>query len=533
MYIELLRNFAYYFNFTKKYISTMRWLFTFIVCLLLTNHLISQSLVGVQSNYSGSGYMALNPAELVSSNHYFDFTLFSVTASVDNDFMFVYNKDLTPYLFDRLIAHNFDNSWPKVRKGDKVFNYDFHNNSKNKNLFEAIDINLFSCMFALNKKTALAFSINNRIYSNVTNIPSEIPMMMTYEFDSTFWNDNFSSNKKIRIANLDWSEIAIAYSRNIYERFLKKIDVGVTGKFLIGYAEAAATIDNVNFMIFNSDSLRINNSDAYLAYSLPFDYSLPFEDYNNEYGSFNKLLNKIKENSGIGFAFDLGFVYTKKADTKISNARRRCMLPKSNYQWKLGISLTDIGAITFNKNAVEHHFLINDKILSAQNFDSISCFQDLTDTLSKMSYGTTDKSFVSNKVVIGLPTSLNLQFDYRLVKNFYVKLFWIQPFRLFKYSVTKVPKIAISPRYESDLIDFGIPVTLYNYSHANVGFFFRIACLTIGTENVGALCGFGKSHGTELYVSLKFYLTKGHCLGPERDACWSESAFVRNKEQHK
>lgn len=515
-------------NLIEKDICVMRCFFIFITCVLLANNLISQSLVGVQSNYSGSDYMALNPAELVSSNHYFDFTVFSANVSVDNDFMFVYNKDLTQYMFNHLIVHNFDSIWPRVRKGDRTFNYDFHDNSKDKKAFEAFDLNLFSCMFALDKKSTMSFSINNRIYSSITDVPWEMPIIATYGIEETsFWNIDYSSDNKIQMTNLDWSEIAVAYSRNIYEHLRKRVDVGATGKFLIGYAGAAATIENANYTILNADNIHINSGDAHLAYSLPFDYSLPFEDYSNEYGTFNKLLNKIKENSGIGFAFDLGFVYTK------TNAIRRCSRPKSNYQWKLGISLTDIGAITFNKNAAEHHFIMNDNILNTQNFDSISCFQDLTDTLSKISYGETDKSYVGNKVVIGLPTSLNLQFDYKLVKNFYVKLFWIQPFRLFKYSVTKVPKIAISPRYESDRIDFGIPVTLYSYSHATVGFFFRIACLTIGTENLGALCGFGKSHGTELYVSLKFYLTKGHCYGPENDACWSENAYVRNKGKNK
>ena len=243
--------------------------------------------------------------------------------------------------------------------------------------------------------------------------------------------------------------------------------------------------------------------------------------------------NKIIENQGFGFALDLGFVYTKKTDARISNAKRPCMSSKNDYKWKLGISLTDIGAITFRKNAAEHHFLTEDGDFNIESLDTVACLQDVIDSLSNVSYGNTSESHLSDKFRMGLPTSLNLQLDYKLIEKFYVKLLWVQPFRLFKYSVTKVPKLAVAPRYESDLIDFGVPVTLYNYSHINVGAFLRVACLTVGTENLGAFLGFGKSHGAELYVSLKFYLTKGHCLGPKRDACWSEGISSRNKAKRR
>jgi hypothetical protein len=64
-----------------------------------------------------------------------------------------------------------------------------------------------------------------------------------------------------------------------------------------------------------------------------------------------------------------------------------------------------------------------------------------------------------------------------------------------------------------------MPVSWFNYQQLRLGLALRIYSVTIGTEKLGTLLGFGKLDGLDAYFDFKINLEKGRCLSWEKSAC--------------
>lgn len=481
----------------------------------------AQSLIGLQSNYAGSHAVNMNPASLTTSNIFMDIGLFSFGAITYNDFMYVKSKDFRNFIF------NSDHSWPEYydNKGNKTY-YLYNQNRNSKNLNEAIDLNLFSSMYNINGISAIGFSINNRVYSSARHIPWEIPMILTQSLDSSYYN-HYSSTNSI-VSNMEWSEIALSYSRTIYEHYQNKLDVGVNLKFLMGYAAAVFDMRNIDYEINNDIIILVNSFDADIAYSIPLNY-------NQAFANTAKLFNSDRMIKGWGGAADIGIVYTKKQDCiKPKKRRQSSLYPITKYYWRLGLSLLDLGSIKYKNNAELHHFETGIKTFFNLNaFDKPENFEKLAHLMSATYYNDDSlKSKISDKFVVGLPSAVSIQFDWNFAKNSYLNATVIQPINLFEYSVSRSASIMLAPRYESEYFEATIPVILNDYKHLLIGASVRYMFLTIGTENIASFLGIGKLNGLDIFISLKYNLEKDKGFFT-RDTCYSNNIKTYKKRSKK
>ena len=485
---------------------------------IITN---SQSLVGTQSNYSGTRSLFVNPSMMTNSHVYMDFSPFSFGLSVYNDYMYIKGSDVSKMLFNK--THPI----PEYQFRGEETNFLLYDNPNNKpkNLYESLDVNLLGFMYNIGGNQAVGFSLNGRVYTSANNVPYEIPGIGIYGIeDSTFYKKYSSSD--VRISTMEWAEIAFAYSRKIYERYLTRIDAGVSVKYLLGYSAVAGNMNSLSYEILSEDSVIVNTFDADLAYSIPINYDVPFT---------SDLVFDKSMVRGDGIAFDFGFTYIQK---KVAYSRKKrllasCMQEKLNYQWKLALSIMDLGFINFDKNAMENRFYKNeDLFFDVSMYDDIETFDDLSKMMSGIYYnGDSLASRVGANFKMGLPTTLRIQFDYNLAQNIFVNASFVQPLKLLKYSVEAIPQILLEPRYESDHFDFSIPITLRNYRHLCIGAAARFDFITIGTQNLASYLGFGNVNGMDLFISLKFNFIKGRCTEDKFDACWS--ADVRKPKRRR
>ena len=489
-------------------LKKIRFISFFLICLLFTTNVDSQSLIGSQSNYAGSHALSMNPASMTTSNLRFDIGLFQLGVMVYNDYAFVRSSDAMKVVLTQgryAPVYIVDGK----EKDYLVYDNPYH---RPRNLYESLDISILNMMYDIDGKQAIGFSFNTRSYTNATKIPWELPEICTNGTEDSTMYGNYKSHGA-EAATIEWAEIALSYSNTVYERYNHKFDIGATVKYLIGYSAAVANIHSLDYDLLGPDSVNINHIDSEAAYSLPLNYDEPFESDN----LFNRSIQR-----GGGLAADLGFFYTRKADTKILRKKRGYYnYNKVNYLWKAGLSIMDIGCINFNKNAQRHHFFAdNDLLFEADDLDDVKTMNELSGYLSANYFnGDSTASYVGNSFVIGLPTTLRLQFDYNLYKGFFVNATFIQPIKLFKYSVKAAPRILVEPRFESEYFDFALPVSLYDYKFVHIGASFRFAYLTIGTENIANYLGLGEMNGIDIYVALKFNLTKSSKID-RRDACW-------------
>lgn len=493
-----------------------------IFFLLLIKEANSQSIIGLQSNYAGSNSVSLNPALLSSSHLYFDIGLANLGLLLSNDYAYIESKDI----INALTSDNYEMPEYIINGRESPFYIYGYGEHKPKNLYESLDINLLTMMFGLNAKQTLGFSLNSRLYSSADNIPWEIPEMLTFTpVDSSYYG-NYNS-KNARIASMQWNEASVSFATLLNERAYSRIDIGVSLKYLMGYYAAVMNIDDLDYDVYNVDTANINHSVSNVAYSLPINYDIPFTQ------GIDVFDNSISRGSGM--SLDFGFTYTKKKTfSRISKKYlSTCLIPQITYKWRFGASIMDLGFIKFKKNAIDNSFVSQDPLLfSSVSMDDIGSFEELNNYMSSLYYNGDEKASVTdNKFVMGLPTTLRLHFDYNIRNDFYVSAAFVQPIRLFKNSVKAIPQILIEPRYESRYFEFSLPLSLRDYHYVSIGALIRVGFLSIGTYNIANYIGIGKTNGLDLFVSVKFNLEKGVCVGNSYDACWSSSFGAKKRNR--
>ena len=492
-------------------------IFLILFFVLFSNDLLSQSLIGSQGNYAGSSSLSANPAFINTSNVYFDLSIANVGLSVYNDYAYIKGRDMSSFLFSK------DHVFPTYNIDGVNYNFLTYDNTGKKpnNIYESFDANMLRFMYNVDGRQTFAFSLNTRVYTSGTDIPYEIPEIIVKGLDGDNFNGRYVSSNA-SISTMEWAEVAMAYSRKLYDRYQNRFDLGLNVKYLLGYSAAAGNINDLDYEIFNEDSIVVNRFDADLAYSLPINYNADFTS------------SSVFDNSlirGTGFAFDIGFSYAHKKGA-LSDDRRLlapCMQPKLDYMWKLGVSLMDVGFIRYENNAVDNSLVSDgDMLFDSDTFNGVDSFGDMMKFMSAAYYeGDSLKSLVADNFTVGLPTSLRIQFDYNIKDNFYLNATFVQPLKLMRYSVEASPQLMIEPRYESEYFEFSMPLTLRDYKILKLGACVRMGYVTIGTQNMASYFGIGGVKGLDVYVSLKFNLVKGGCYD-RFGACWS-SGFGNKK----
>lgn len=538
-------------------ISKKQYIFLLVSLFVCVGHVSAQDLSGSFSNYSGSRSLIVNPAGLSTSNVYFDVGL-SASFNFSNNFLYLEGTDFTKYVF-----HGFNKDyWPSYDLGDNFYRYQWYKHAFKisggtdyKKFKSGVDFNVFSMMYNITPKQTIAVTFNNRMYLSGDNIPYEVAEILSfslyedgvmttddghnvyYRIPRTKYFKNYSS-EDTKVSALEWSEIGLAYSATVYDRYTDKFDVGVTAKYLIGYSGGAYVQNHINYDLKSADSTYVNSVDAEFAYAYNYDYDHNgFSYYHDKLKSMKKTLGFGGKSCGTGFGFDIGFVYTKKrySDTR-TRYERPCEYPSTDYEWKIGVSVVDLGFIKFNSHATTRRYTSDDTIRISNSIifgDQMEKMDDvvLTDFFNDLSYHCYGDSTASNtgtSFTMGLPTALSLQFDWNVRDNYYVGAIWMQPIRLQKYSVVRAAQLLLTPRYETRRWELTVPITFIDYNRLYLGVSARYSFFTIGTQNLLNIVGIGKTYGANIYFGVKFNLYKGHCLN-EHDVCWSYSEYKRRK----
>lgn len=490
----------------KRHIIRCCWLL-FLMFFVAFGNNVSAQILGTSTNYAGSRGLAINPSLMTTSYVFADFGV-NVGASATNNFAYLYAKDYYNLLRGNALSDYYVNG---VR-----YDFGFLMNRKPKNVYEAADATVLSAMYNPNGKIAFGLFVNNRVYTSGTKIPWEILEAAVVGIENGDYIGKQYDSKNAKIGLMAWSEVGLSYSMTVFDRFSSKFDAGVTMKGLLGYGGVALNLNQINKDIVDKSVSVIHSLDMNAAMAVPVDYGAKFDG--------GQIFNMDEPVKGMGLGFDIGFTYTQKKDDKEYNkVARPCTFSKIRYIWRLGVSLLDVGAVRFDKNAKVYRFNSdNDKVFDVSRLEGVESFDAMMDTMCLMFYDDVSEADAGNKFVIGLPTALSVQFDYNIWKNFYVNATVVQPFRLFEYSVKRSAQVVVEPRYETTFFDFSLPVTFYNYERLIVGMEARLFFLTVGTQNIMNFLGVGKSFGLDIYAAVKFNLYKGKCLkNVVKDACWN------------
>lgn len=467
-----------------------------------------QEMLGsVFSIYGGINSVQINPALITGSKAYLDINLIGANAFLRNNWAYIPKEDKNIW---RLIGT--DTIIPEYGKYKYNGAYIYYKDADTKFLAQSVRIMGPSAMFQTGKH-AFGISLQSRMVSSGNNIPYEIPVFvyegLTYDsLQNIVFNDhnfNFSS--------MAWMEIGASWGFD-FHRFLKnKLSFGITAKLILGHEGAYSINRNAEYIVFDQRTIEFFNYDAEYGMALPIDYNSKYISYQGPY---------IK---GYGLGVDLGFVFTRlKSRFRPAGEKRPCSKDYEEYLYRIGLSILDIGGVSFKSNAQKH------------NFDNVSVYWAEFDTmryhnlnigmqqLSQAFYGNPHQSKTDDKISIGLPTAISIQFEGNFVKNTYIAALWTQSIAFNAKQLRRPSQIAIVPRYENNLFAFSLPISLLQYEYFRLGAAIRLGPLTVGSERLGILFGISDLDGMDFYFSLKFSLEKGKCSTRKLGACYSWDA---------
>lgn len=444
----------------------------FLHFLLFTPFLaFSQEQLGLRfDNYSGVNSLVLNPANNLTSKFSWDINLAEAGVFFDNSYGFIGNANLIR------IAQNSENIISATEENPGTINpntliFDFYNSNQSKFVSSVVEVMGPSFMVNLASGNTFGLFTRARFAAGSKNIPASLGY---YSFESALDGEQFSI-PRFKFSGMAWSEFGINYAREFYTSS-GTWGIGANIRLLSGY-ESFFVNNQTDFQItrFPGDSFEISDLDLTYGFTT---------------GSINAETFNTKS-SGTGFGADLGAIFTIEES-------------EDEYKLKFGISILDIGKISFNRNTENHYLQYSDEAgFSANDFDIVTELDQGLGLLSELLLGDESLSEVQGGYGIWLPTALSLQADLKVVDMFYVNATLVQGIPMPGPALSRDHILAVSPRFEHRWFGVATPVVFHNWQDFRIGTSMRLAFLTIGTDNLGSFVGNSDFTGTDFYLALK------------------------------
>jgi hypothetical protein len=204
-------------------------------------------------------------------------------------------------------------------------------------------------------------------------------------------------------------------------------------------------------------------------------------------------------NSGRGVGMDLGFTYKKMLEVVeryyANSTQSGCK--HIDYQYKIGVSLRDLGFIRFKKNT------------TTADINTSGTFKIDTATRKvDLRGGLTDNFAIEEKhnpILAALPTALSVQVDWNFGNNFYVNGTVVKNIVPNAFvGVQGSNLVSICPRYEVKQFEVAMPLTLQKFIYPQLGLAFRIRTFVLGFDNVFPLIFKKKTYGLNVYMNIGF-----------------------------
>ncbi|HXB07743.1 MAG TPA: DUF5723 family protein [Puia sp.] len=336
-----------------------------------------------------------------------------------------------------------------------------------------------SFQLALPNRQSIGFTFANRTAATVRNIPgATAENTYAYLRSPALWDTTFTDHST-KVNGMNWLEYGFHYAAVLFDDGTDRWNAGITLKYLQGVA--AAYVHNTNLRY------RIEDS-AHLLFAGSVDYGRTDYDSYRHIGDYGDL------NHGHGFGADIG-VQFMHAD-----------------QFKIGLSILDIGAIQFNRNAGAFHLQTTEADFAHWGQLQLHSNLAVDRTLSAVFYnGDSTKSQVGNGFRMALPTALSLQADWKLRDHYFVNASIVKGLGHGDRQGAVQPDIySITPRYESAWWDVSVPFSLVYYGawRPRIGLAVRAGYVFFGGDAPASLLALSNLQGTDFYAGVRFFLFK-------------------------
>ncbi|HWB92826.1 MAG TPA: DUF5723 family protein [Puia sp.] len=450
------------------------------LCLCLSGHAQYDFGAG-NSNYSGILAARINPAATAGGPLQWEVHGLSVGVLYDNTFVYNPKGSVPAFGFKTILKGIVDNEHfaTYYGSGDQDKRYQFT---------LATEVLGPSFQLALGGDQCIGLTIAARGYANIRDLPgSTAENAWAYLKDGDLWNKPLSDNST-RLNGMGWLEYGLHYSAILFDDGESQWKAGIALKYLQGIAAAYIRNTHLNYTLGDTTVIRFTNSSV--------DYGRTDYDSYRQIGDYGDL------NHGHGFGVDLGVIYVHARDTRVPE----------DYRYRLGLSIMDVGAINFNRNAGVYHLQTDNGNFAHWGQDKLTSNVAIDRTLSAVFYqGDSNRSLAANHFSMRLPTAISLQGDYRLQAHYYVNATIVKGLgHGSRQGVVQPDLYSITPRYESRWWDVSLPLSLLYYGQwrARAGLAVRAGYVYFGGDAPVGLLALGNMRGVDFYAGVRFFVLK-------------------------
>ena len=496
---------------------------SFILLFLISFSGYSQNYLGVSSsNYAGAMGMDLQPASFVDGRFKFDLNLFSTNFSAYQNFGAFDASILPKWWKGSFQDQDAIDSWSvdadSTLEGDYFGGYSFLPKLYDQNSAGVLGFNtnfqldLLNFMVHITPKAAIGLGIKMRSITNVDNINPKLAYLAEQELeDQSLWNQDIPE-ELINVNHMTWAEYGLNYSQIIKEEGEHFLKGGVNLKYLAGYAAAYMFSNNLEYNLYNDDTTQFLSGD------FGYGYSESIEDAANENLNSDGIGGAPKASAN-GFGLDLGVVYEWRPDYKdykydMDGETNLWARDQNKYKLRVGLSLTDLGGMSFKKGGLSRDFSVQTSNLfdlntfeSAQGLDGLDYIIDsLIDESSAAgnTEWTAGERDTASTFFMRTPSAFSFQVDYHIWKSFYVNATGI--FNIVsrnRDAKVKVPsQFSITPSFDFAWLGVHLPISMNSYSGFKAGLATRLGPLTLGVTDFRTLFAAGKVRGAEFFAGV-------------------------------
>ncbi len=443
-------------------------------------------------NYSGVNSLYINPSALLHSKLYRDVNIIGADVFFQNNVVYWPSSDLSGL---KLLT----GSVPNFKYGVDEKPFLINSDQDFEQFYNSVRV-LGPAFMMVEEKYAIAIHLGARSMTSVDDLPKSVMNFAYYGLDYKPQHGILYNEGSFSMASMSWAEFGVTYNREIEKRAWDWRSLGITFKLLFGYEGLKVDVQDLSYVVVNDCTLDIRQLDAEIAFSAPISYST------------NEMLDNQLQ-VGSGFSFDLGYTWLKAKKTmQWHKVDRPCEMRFVPYDFRLGLSLLDVGILSFKTNAEVHSY---DNIQYYWNrIDSLGYdnLQYALNDISQRFYGNPEASLKSESFSMMLPAAFSAQLDYHLRDEWFLNGYAVLALPV---SPVKRPNLLyVSPRYETEKFEAGMPVSFYNFTQPRIGLYGRLYGFTVGTDKLGTFLGLSDFYGMDFYFSIRLgipFWIKGRC----------------------
>ncbi len=428
-------------------------------------------------NYGGVTSMFYQPANIVDSRYKFDMEFIGASTRIENNW----------WSLDPAVIYRFD-SFKDTNFVNKYFSP--IDNKDNKYAFQSFEARILSFSLNLSDKSAFGFSIRSREIINFNNLDADAADLILSKNNVPSLAGQNLDFKDMSQSAVAWAEYGLTYSQVLMDNHTHFLKAGITAKLLQGMGAIYLYEKDLNYQYQNQDTAFNVIGD------IRFGATSNFEDL---------LQYKFAAIPAIGG--DFGFVYEyrphySKYKYDMNGKTNLWRKDQNKYLFKIGFSILDIGSMKFEKQYGSNDFYINQDTLafSSINVDNVT---DLADSINANGQVVSNDKYFKFR----LPTTLNLNIDYRIANHFYINLSGRYALNQGIKHYTKsnyLNSVSLTPRYEARWFGASLPMRYNQFKEFNIGLGLRLGPLWIGSNNLLGVTGLQKTiTSADLYIAIK------------------------------